>query len=51
MQSVVVHIVILSVFDAIVHMTHFAALCIVVHHLLVPPVVQFDVVGALSQFE
>jgi hypothetical protein len=32
----VVHVVRLSVYDVSVHVTHFAVVCIVVHHSLVP---------------
>jgi hypothetical protein len=47
----IVSIASFSVYDAFVHMTHFAAVCIVVHHTLVPPVVHVDSICACSQFQ
>jgi hypothetical protein len=44
-----VSVVTFSSSDVLVHMTHFAVVCIAVHHTLVPPVVQFDVVCACCQ--
>jgi hypothetical protein len=46
-----VHVFSFSKIDARVLSTHFVVVCIVVHHSLVPPIVQFDACGVYSQFQ